>query len=241
MLIFCYPLVLNLPTDLPSMHPYSLVILSKLFLFVARCNFELLTSVFFFFLVTVCLLSIPSLWGSCQGIKVLLTCPESETAKPKSSFSIWRFQKLGLWISQGKDQKDSGVRKLVPKPVNCKLVCVCVRVCVCVCVCVRVCTLGVHRLPKVVRKDMCGFNQWLQLSSWSVCRHFYHLEGFMLTSHTSLFPISLLIHPYSCCDGKTNSWGPNQGTLWNTDTEKAKCSNDWQKLPSTETVSTSLF
>ena len=135
MLIFCYPLVLNLPTDLPSMHPYSLVILSKLFLFVARCNFELLTSVFFFFLVTVCLLSIPSLWGSCQGIKVLLTCPESETAKPKSSFSIWRFQKLGLWISQGKDQKDSGVRKLVPKPVNCKLVCVCVRVCVCVCVC----------------------------------------------------------------------------------------------------------
>ena len=26
-------------------------------------------------------------------------------------------------------------------------------------------------------------------------------------------------------------WRPNQNTLWNTDTEKAKCSNDWQKLP----------
>ena len=151
-------------------------------------------------MVTVCPLSLPFFWGSCQGIKVLLTFPDGETAKPKSLFSVWGFQKLGLWISQGKDQKDSGVRKLVPKPVNCKPVCVCT--------CVY--PWGSQTFQGSC-KDMCGFNQsasrfWTPcrlLSSWSVCRHSYHLEGFMFTFHTPLFPISLLIHPYSCCDGKT--------------------------------------
>lgn len=118
----------------------------------------------------------------------------------------------------------------------------------CVCVCIYVCTLGVHRLPKVVCKDMCGFNQWASgfwtpcrlLSRWSVCRHSYHLEGFMFTFHTSLFHISLLIHPYSCCDGKTSE-GQTKTPCGILILRKQSALMTDKNFLSTQTVSNSLF
>lgn len=44
--------------------------------------------------------------GSCQSIRVSL---KDGMAKPKSSFSVFGFQKPGLWIAQGKVPKDLGV------------------------------------------------------------------------------------------------------------------------------------
>lgn len=196
----------------------------------ARHNYELLTNVFFFFfLVTVGPLSLPFFWGSCQGIKVLLTCPEGETAKPKSLFSIWGFQKLGLWISQGKDQKDSGVRKLVPKPVNCKPVCVCVYICV-------------YPWGSQTSQGSMQGHVWLQPVSFRILdslqalvtliclQTFLPSGGFHVYFSHLPFPHLPAYSPLFLLWRK-DFWRPNQNTLWNTDTEKAKCSNDWQKLP----------
>lgn len=145
----------------------------------------------------------------------------------KSLFSVWGFQKLGLWISQGKDQKDSGVRKLVPKPVNCKPVCVC--------------TCVYPWGSQTSQGNMHG-HVWLQPISFQILNSLQALvkliclQTFLPSGGVHAYfshPPFPHLPPYSPLFllWWKNSWGPNQGTLWNTDTEKAKRSNDWQKLP----------
>ena len=105
------------------------------------------------------------------------------------------------------------------------------------CVCVHACTLGVHRLSKVVARTCVASTNQLPDSELPAGSCQADLSADILTIwrgscllFTPPFPHLPPYSPVFLLWWK-NSWGPNQGTLWNTDTEKAKCSNDWQKLP----------